>query len=96
MIGFWDENCPVKTNNPDIIATVYKGKNQAIIAIANWTEYNQSCKIIIDWEKMGLDSSNVEVSVPYLKDYQEETRIQLDNNLNLEGKKGYLIVLGKN
>ncbi|MDB4583369.1 DUF6067 family protein [Draconibacterium sp.] len=70
--------------------------SKTIIAIANWTDNNQSCKIIIDWEKLGLEASNVKVSIPYIKNYQEETRIQLDNKLNLEGKKGYLIVLEKN
>jgi len=96
MIGFWDKNCPVKTSNPNIIATVYKGEEQSIIAVANWTDNNQSGKIIIDWKRLGLDPSNTKVSIPYLKDYQEETSIQLSRELTIKGKKGYLIVLEKN
>ena len=96
MIGFWDDYCPVKTSNPNIIATVYKGKNQSIIAVANWTDRNQSCKLDIDWGKLGLDSSQVKISIPYLKEYQKETRIELNDNLKLDGKKGYLIIIEKN
>jgi hypothetical protein len=38
MIGFWDDACPVKTNHPDVRATVYQAKDRLLIALASWAK----------------------------------------------------------
>ncbi len=37
MIGYWDRRCPVKTDNPSVLATVYKKDGKTLIALADWT-----------------------------------------------------------
>jgi len=34
MIGYWVENNPVKTNNPDVLATIYKKEHSALVSIS--------------------------------------------------------------
>ncbi|MDB5091250.1 MAG: hypothetical protein JWR09_5244, partial [Mucilaginibacter sp.] len=36
MIGYWVENNPVKTNNPEVLATIYKKDHSALVSIASW------------------------------------------------------------
>jgi hypothetical protein len=37
MIGYWDEQCPVRTNNPEVYATVYRKADETIVAVAQWS-----------------------------------------------------------
>ncbi|MCD6350592.1 MAG: carbohydrate-binding family 9-like protein [Armatimonadetes bacterium] len=36
MIGYWDEACPVRTDSPQVLATVYRKKGKALVALAHW------------------------------------------------------------
>lgn len=38
LIGFWDERNAVKTNHPEVYATVYKAKDRLLIAVASWAK----------------------------------------------------------
>jgi hypothetical protein len=93
MIGFWNDEIPVKTNNPQTQATVYKGKDEVIIAVANWTSEPQKCKLIIDWKSLGLSADQITASIPEVKDFQEARSINVDKEIELEGEKGYMIVI---
>jgi hypothetical protein len=93
MIGYWDPQCPVKSANKMVEATVYRGNNQSIISIANWSPNDQSAKMTIDWKKLGLDPGNTEIFMPEVENFQAaHSKVNL-NNLILPGGKGYLIIL---
>ena len=36
MLGYWDATCPVRTDRPDVLATVYRKPHEALIALAHW------------------------------------------------------------
>ncbi|MGQ9731313.1 MAG: glycoside hydrolase domain-containing protein [Candidatus Zipacnadales bacterium] len=36
MLGYWDHRCPVRTDREDVLATVYRKANKALIALAHW------------------------------------------------------------
>ena len=50
MIGYWSENCPVKTSNDKVLATVYKKNGTALISIASWADTDVKVKLNIDWK----------------------------------------------
>ena len=95
MIGFWDENCPVNADQKDIVTSVFKGIDSAIIAVANWTGETQSGKLTIDWGKLGFDPSKIILSIPEIKEFQSGQEIVSLDKLTIPGKKGFLIVLKK-
>lgn len=37
-LGYWDGRCPVKTDNPSVLATVYRKPGKSLIALAHWPE----------------------------------------------------------
>jgi hypothetical protein len=95
MVGYWEKECPVSCNNPNVKATVYKGSDDAIISVANWSGTDQDVSIAIDWSKLGLDPKKLSVLIPQIKDFQtEQKNISLDK-MTIPGKKGYLILLEK-
>ncbi len=38
MIGYWDDNPPVKTDSPNVLATVYKRAGAALVVLAHWSD----------------------------------------------------------
>jgi hypothetical protein len=93
MIGYWEKNCPVISKNPSIKASVFKDKNEAIIAVANWTDREEAASLSIDWPGLGMDPAKSTIFIPEIKDFQpEQTAVSLDK-LTLPGKKGFLIII---
>ncbi len=93
MVGYWDANSPVSCSNPLVKASVYKSKDDVIIAVANWSEKDQAVALVFDGAKAGIDLKEFDISIPELKDFQAgQTDVSL-GNITLPGKKGYLILL---
>lgn len=93
MIGFWNDEIPVKTDNKKTEATIYKGKDEVIVALANWTAEPQKCKLKIDWKALGLSPDQVTAEIPEIKEFQDGRSINVEKEINLEGEKGFLIVI---
>ena len=93
MIGYWDKNCPVTCSNSLVKASVYEGKAQSIISIANWSAKDQTVKLLIDWTRLGLDPAKSEVFIPEVKDFQAGQKSIALNRLTVPGGKGLLIVI---
>lgn len=93
MIGYWSENCPVKTSNPEVLATVYKKQGAALISVASWSEKDETIKLTIDWDKLGLNATKVSLSIPVVKDFQEGKMITAQGEISIPKGKGLLIVI---
>ncbi len=95
LIGYWEENTPVKTSNPEIKSTVYKGDGEAVISVANWTDVDQNCSLSVDFKKLGLDPAKVDIFIPGIAGFQEEQSPVSLGKITIKGRQGYLIVLKK-
>ena len=92
--GFWDESSPVKSGTDSVQATVYKSKDEAVIAVANWTDNNQLCRLKIDWKKLGFDPATAEISIPAIQEFQDpKQQVDLNKDLSIEAAKGYMILI---
>ncbi|MDP4291959.1 MAG: DUF6067 family protein [Bacteroidota bacterium] len=95
MTGYWDKKFPVTCSNASIKASLYKGNDETILAVANWKDKDAVTSIDIDWTKLGMDPVNVELLIPEIKDFQtEQTSFSL-SKMTIPAKKGYLILLKK-
>lgn len=94
MIGFWDDECPVTTDNPAVPVTVYLGENKAAIAVASWVSADTVCNLVIDWQKLGLDPTQCDIVIPEIGGgYQSAQNVDLTQPLKIPAKKGYIITL---
>lgn len=96
LVGYWDKSCPAKTNNEHVKASVFKGKNESIISIANWSKEMQSTSVIIDWDALGFDASKCSIFIPFVQDFQDEQPLQSLSAVDVPGGKGYMIVIKEN
>jgi hypothetical protein len=93
MIGYWSENCPVKTSNDKVIATVYKKKGTAMIAIASWADTDTNIQLQIDWKKLGIDPAKAGISAPEIKNFQSANTFNATDNIKVEKGKGWLLIV---
>ncbi|MEP7376949.1 MAG: glycoside hydrolase domain-containing protein [Chitinophagaceae bacterium] len=93
MIGYWSENCPIKTNNEKVLATVYKKKGAALISIASWAETNVNIQLQTDWKSLGLDPGKVTINAPAINHFQEKHEFKPGEDILVEKGKGWLLVV---
>ncbi len=93
MIGYYSDNCPVKTSHPKVLATVYKKKNKSLIAIASWEDKPVQCKLEIDWISIGLDKENTILKAPAIDGFQDKAQLSPSDEFTVAPGKGWLWVL---
>ncbi len=93
MIGFWDPNCPVKTDAPSLGATVFRGERDAVIAVANWTDRPVEGRITVDWRMLGMNADACTAVVPSVTGFQERRTVDLDEPIQVDGRRGIVITL---
>jgi len=93
MIGYWSENCPVKTDNPKVLATIYKQKGKTMVALASWDESDTKINLNIDWNKLGLSADKVKISAPGIDKFQIAGNYPNGKFIPVEKGKGLILIL---
>lgn len=93
MIGYWVDNNPVKTDNPKVLATVYKKAGKALIAIASWADADSNIKLSIDWRALGIDPAKAKLTAPAIKNFQTGQQFSADGSIPVQKGKGLMLVL---
>ncbi|MEE1945027.1 glycoside hydrolase domain-containing protein [Pedobacter sp. KR3-3] len=93
MIGYWSTNCPVKTSNPQVLATVYKKQGAALVAIASWADQDEKVTLNIDWQKLGIDPAKASINIPGVTNFQQAQQLTANSEITVPKAKGYLIVI---
>ena len=95
MVGYWSPSCPVKTDNPDVLATAYVKKDTVLISIASWAEDIVLCNLNIDWQGLGMDPENAQLQAPFIKEFQGETTFKPSDGIPVDPGKGWLLILSE-
>lgn len=95
MKGYWSPSCPVKTENPDVLATAYVKKDTVLVSIASWAEDIVLCKLEIDWETLGMNPENMQFHAPFIKEFQGKTTFKPTDMIPVEPGKGWLLILSE-
>lgn len=93
MIGYWSENCPVKTNNDKVLATVYKKNGTALISIASWADADVNIKLNIDWKKLGINPAKATITAPEVTNFQSAKTFTAKDEIPVSKGKGWLLIV---
>jgi hypothetical protein len=91
MFGYWSQDCPVKTDDPNVLATVYVKNGKAVISLASWANDTVSCSVSLDWKSLGLDTAKVAIAAPAVKDFQEARTFKIGEKIAVPPGKGWLL-----
>ena len=94
MIGYWMTRCPVKTSHPAIKATAYVHPGRRLaIAIASWATETITVRLEIDWSAVGLDLTQVRITVPEIAGFQPGLTPASLDALPVESGKGWIVLV---
>jgi hypothetical protein len=93
MIGYWSPGCPVKTDNGKVLATVYKKQGAVLVSIASWADSDINIKLMIDWEKLGIDAAKAEITAPPVKNFQPAKTFKPGEEIPVEKNRGWLLII---
>lgn len=89
MIGFWESDCPVKTGDKDVKATVYLHENKMLISVGNYTDADKSVRLSID--PASKYAALKRCTLPAIADFQEANSCEMGDLLSIPARKGLLI-----
>lgn len=92
MIGYWVEKNPVKTDNPEVLATVYKRHDRILVAVASWAASDVTIKLAVDWKSLGLKPTST-AEAPAIPDFQDHQQIGLTEGILIPKGKGMLLII---
>jgi hypothetical protein len=93
MIGYWVPNNPVKTDNPNVLATVYKKDGKALVSLASWAAADTTIHLQIDWKALGMDAAKATITAPAVNEFQPAATFQKDEAIPVVKNKGWLLVI---
>lgn len=93
MIGFWEDDAPVKADHESIRVTAYLKADETLLSIGNYDDSNSKFHLHIDWKKLGLNPAKVEFVQPEVECFQEGCRYTDGQEMSIEPRKGLLIYL---
>jgi len=93
MIGYWSADCPIKTDNPNVLATAYVKKGRALVSLASWAKEPAECRLTVDWKALGIKEPGARFHAPGVPDFQPETNFGPSDLIPIEPGKGWLLEL---
>ena len=93
MLGYWDPDCPVRSSDPEVKATVYQKYGLAIVSVGNFSSKDKTVRLEIDWKALGIDPAKATVTAPAIHNFQDETTFRPDAPLTVGGKRGWTLVI---
>lgn len=96
MIGFWEKDIPIKTNDSDVKVTIYKKKGKILISMGNYSNETKYVKLKINWKKLDLSPTQTKLLIPEIKEFQQAQIRTVNDIIIVEAKKGLLMYLEQN
>lgn len=94
MSGYWSADCPVRTGREDVLATAYlRDDATALIAIASWSDADETLRLEFDWEALGIDPAAARIEVPEIPGFQDSATISPQDAIRVPAKKGVLLLV---
>jgi hypothetical protein len=93
MRGYWDDHSPVKTDHPDVLATVYLKPGKSLIALASWATNSVHVRLNLDLAALGMSQAKARLYAPDVPDFQTEARFNIGDEIPVSPSRGWLLRL---
>lgn len=93
MLGYWNPDCPVKTDCGQVKTTVYRLPHQCLIALGSWSDREEAVRLQLDYAALGLDPERVVLEIPEIPGFQQGQNFTLDQPIPVPAGAGWLLLL---
>jgi Glycoside hydrolase 123, N-terminal domain len=91
MVGYWLDDRPVKTSREGLLATTFVRADSALIAIASWSDEDETLTLDIDRDALGL-RADAELYAPRVDTLQQAHAYALDAPITVPANMGLFII----
>jgi len=95
MVGYWDPDCAVTIDDPEVKATTYVKDDKVLVSVGNFAATDKTVRLNIDWKAFGMDPATVKIEAPEIENFQSQTAFNNLESLPVKSKEGWLIVISK-
>lgn len=95
MLGYWDEDCPVETSDPEVKATAYVKADQVLVSVGNFSNQDKTVTLSFDWNALGMRPDQATLEKPEVADFQTAGQLKLQEPIPVKSKEGCLLLLKK-
>lgn len=94
MLGYWHSQCPIRTDNPEVLVTVYQREDALLAAVYNFSEKAQAFHYAVDLGKLPFHPGRKETIRLYGKERRKLRRAaNLQGENTLPGRDGVMFLL---
>ena len=91
MQGYWLDDAPVTTGRDDVLATTYAREDGVLIALASWSDQDETVTVDVDWAALGM-SADAEATAPAVAGLQAGSSVDLQA-LTVPANQGLFVLL---
>jgi len=95
MIGYWAKDNLIRTDNPEVPATIYQKKEKVLIAIASWAPQATEIHLHIDWKALGLNRAKATLKAAAIDKFQKPENFDVNGAIPVQPGKGWLLELSE-
>lgn len=95
MIGYWVSDNPVRTDNSNVLATVYQKPGKALVAIGSWASEDTIIHLKIDWKQLGINPAKATITAPYVRNFQESKIFSASDAIPVKKNEGWMLVISE-
>ena len=95
MYGYWDQKCPVTSNNNQVKITVYEQPGKLLLAIGNFSDTLQYVLPQLRPGKKGFAPGAVTMQAVAIPGFQSAAVFTMGESIAVPPKKGWLIEISK-
>lgn len=92
MLGYWHSKCPIKTDNENVLATVYKKDDKALLCVYNFSRKSEKFTFAVDRELLGFDvgsTQNIKLGSKH------RAKRDISKQFKLHARKGMMLMLNR-
>lgn len=93
FLPFFLDRPPVRTSHREVLATTYRKKGRAMIALGSWASAPTEVTLTMDWPALGLDPARARLRAPTIEGLQTEQTWNPGEAIPLAAKSGALLIL---
>ena len=93
MLGFWENYPAVTSSDKDVKITAYRKPGKVLLSIGNYSDEVKEVTLNFDWKQLGLSHKNITLVAPEVKDMQPASQWNINDDIRVEPRKGWLIYM---
>lgn len=90
MLGYWHSKNPIKTDNKNVLVTVYKKENAALLCVYNFSKKSEKFRFNIDKSILGFDIRKTE---KIKLGSSSRAKKDISKLFRLRGRRGMMLLL---